>query len=164
MELLKLLSTNEIVAQIISFLILVFFLRLFAWKKILALLDARKERIANELKKIEETKQEVVVLKASYEKKIEVIEETSRKKISEAISEGRKITDEIRKKAYEESQVIIENARKSMGDELAKAKEQLKEEIIDITISATQSVIEEKCTEENDRKLVQYFIEKLDKV
>ncbi len=49
MELLKLLSTNEIVAQVLSFLILLFLLRKFAWKKILKILDERKEKIALEL-------------------------------------------------------------------------------------------------------------------
>ena len=41
-ELLKLLSGSEIVAQIISFLLLFFLLRAFAWKRFLAVLDARR--------------------------------------------------------------------------------------------------------------------------
>ena len=35
------LSTNELVAQVISFLILLFLLRIFAWKKMLGFLDQR---------------------------------------------------------------------------------------------------------------------------
>ena len=47
MELLKLLSTSEIVAQILGFLLLFFLLRAFAWKRLLALLDERKARISS---------------------------------------------------------------------------------------------------------------------
>jgi F0F1-type ATP synthase membrane subunit b/b' len=56
MELLKLLSGSEIVAQIISFLVLLFILRIFLWDKVLKVLDNRRERIASEFKQIEDTK------------------------------------------------------------------------------------------------------------
>ena len=55
MDLLKLLTAKEIVAQIISFLLLMALLRVFAWKKLLNLLDERRARIASEFKKIEDT-------------------------------------------------------------------------------------------------------------
>ena len=64
MGLLELISANEVVAQVISFLILLFLLRIFAWKKILKLLDESKEKILGEFKKIEDTKAEVSGLKA----------------------------------------------------------------------------------------------------
>ena len=56
MELLKLLNPSEIVIQIICFLLLFAFLRIFAWKHVLDLLDERRARIAAEFQKIEETK------------------------------------------------------------------------------------------------------------
>ena len=54
MEILKLLSANEIVAQILSFLLLLAILRIFAWKRLLKLLDDRRESIALEFRKIED--------------------------------------------------------------------------------------------------------------
>ena len=58
MELLKMLSGNEIVAQILCFFLLLFLLKHFAWKKILDLLDQRKEKISSQLGEIENTKLE----------------------------------------------------------------------------------------------------------
>jgi F0F1-type ATP synthase membrane subunit b/b' len=52
-ELLKMLSGSEILAQILSFFILLFLLRIFAWKKILGLLDQRKEKISSQLSEID---------------------------------------------------------------------------------------------------------------
>jgi len=164
MELLKLISANEIIAQIISFLILVFLLRLFAWKRILGLLDRRKEKIASDFNKIEETKLEIAGLKADYEKKLNTIDEAASKKIQEAMIEGRKITEEIRKKAHLEAQDIIENARDNIKHELAKAKEELKSNVIDLTIRAAESVIQEKLTEGDDRKLVEDFLNRIDEI
>lgn len=164
MELLKLLSASEIFAQIISFLILFFLMRIFVWKKVLKLLDDRKERIAHEFKTIEDTKLELSKLKSDYSDKISTIENTAKIKIQEAVEEGKKITEEIRKKAHEESQDIIEDARANIKYELAKAKEELKNQIIDLTIRATEDVVEEKLTEDSDRKLIGDFLENIDDV
>ena len=164
MELLKLLSTNEIVAQVISFLLLLFLLRIFAWKKLLKLLDDRKNRIASEFKNIDDTKQEIAQLKADYEAKLFTIEEIARVKIEEAVASGRTITDEVRKKAHEEAQEIINNAKRDIKYELAKAKEELKDKIIDLTINATEMVIQEKLTGEDDKRLVKDFLDKVDEL
>ncbi len=162
MELLKLLSTNEIIAQVISFLLLLFLLRIFAWKKLLKLLDERKNRIASEFKTIEDAKLEISNLKADYESKLSDIEKTAKLKIEEAITSGRDITDEIRKKANEEAQEIINNAKKDIRYELDKAKDELKDKIIDLTMSATEIVIQEKLTGEGDKRIVKDFLDKVD--
>ena len=74
MELLRLLTANEIVAQIISFLLLMAILRVFAWKKLLKLLDDRRERIASEFKKIEDTQAAVERMRVDYDKNLAGIE------------------------------------------------------------------------------------------
>jgi len=163
MELLKLLSANEIIAQVLSFLFLLFILRIFAWKKILALLDERRDRIASELKNIGEAKSEIERLKSEYAVMLDKIEETADLRIEEAAAEGKKITEEIRKKANEEAQGIINKAKDNIRYELSKAKEELKDEIIDLTIKATENIIEEKLTESQDKKLVEDFLDRLDK-
>lgn len=162
MGLLELLSTNEVIAQAISFLILFFLLRAFAWKKILKVLDERKERIASELKTLEDQKKEISALKSDYESKLSAMEEIKAQKIEEALGEGRKITEEIRKEAQLQSQMIINDARENIKYELSRAKEELKEKIVNLTIQATEDVIQEKLTSEGDRKLVKEFLDKID--
>jgi len=164
MEFLKLLSTNEIVAQVLSFLVLLFLLRLFAWKKFLQILDERKQRISSEFQKIEDVKLEISELKADYEARLASIEETAKVKIQEAVDSGKQITEETRKNANLEAQKIIDNARLSIKYELSQAKEELKEKIIELTIKATENVIQEKLTAENDAKLVKDFLEKVDEL
>ncbi len=164
MELLKLLNTSEIAAQIVSFLLLLFLSRIFFWNKILVFLDQRKERIAAELRSIEETKSGVEVLKSDYGVKLSEIEKTANKKIQEGIEAGKKISDDIQKKAHEEAKKIIDNAKMSMKYELSQVKEVLKEEIVDLVIKATAEVIENKLTEEQDKKIIETFLSQIDKV
>lgn len=163
MELLKLLSASEIVAQIISFLLLLLLLRIFAWRKLLKLLDDRKSRIASEFKKIEEAKLTIEKLRAEYEARLKSIEDTARDKIQQAITEAHKQKDEIKKDAHLEAQKIIENAQANIKFELDKAKESLRDEIIGLVLSATENIIAEKLTPEEDRKLVEDFLNSIDK-
>ncbi len=162
MDLFKLLNTSEIVAQILSFLILFFILRIFVWKRILNLLDQRREKIVMEFKKADDVRIEAEKFRIDYEKRMLEIEDSANRKIQEAIAEGRKITEELRKKAYQEAQEIILHARENIKYELTKAKEELKDKVIDLTIAAAENMIQEKLTAEGDRKIVEDFLKKLD--
>lgn len=158
------LSSNEIIAQVLGFLLLLFLLRIFAWKRILGFLDERKDKISSEFKKIGEAKTEIEKLKSEYASRLDEIEETARVKLQETAEEGKRITEEIRKKANEDAQDVINNARDNIRYELTKAKEELKNEIVDLTIKATENVIRSKLTEEEDKGLIKDFLDKLDKV
>jgi len=162
MEILKFISTNEVIAQAVSFLLLLFLLRLFAWKKILAMLDARKERIASQLKSIADTKTEVEQLRSEFEAKLSKIDELASAKMREAADKGKEMTGEIKKDAHLQAQRIIENARENIKYELEQAKEDLKERIIDLTIAAAESVIQDKLTKVDEERLAKGFLNEID--
>jgi len=158
------LSASEIFAQVLSFFLLLFLLRKFAWKKILALLDQRKEKISSQLGEIENTKLEIAGLKNDYESKISNIASLAQEKIDQAVEEAKKVSLQMRKKAHEEAQDIITDARQQVKYEVSKAQEQLKEKIVDIALSAARTVIQEKLTEDGDRKIVEDFIREVEKI
>jgi len=164
MELLKLLSTNEIIAQVLGFLILLALLRVFAWKRVLGFLDKRKENIAFEFKRIEEAKSDIEKLKLDYNTKLDSIDQEAKHKLHEALNESKLILEEARKNAHLQAQEIIDNAKSSIKYELAKAKDELKNEIIDLTLRATENVIKEKLTDEGDKLLVREFLEGIDNI
>lgn len=163
MELLKMLSANEIFAQILSFFLLLFLLKIFVWKKILGVLDQRKEKISSQLGEIENTKLEMAKLKTDYASKLAAIHEQARIIIKEAVEEGREINAQTRKKAHEEAQDIITDARRQVKYEVSKVQQQLKEKIVDIALGAARTVIQEKLTGEGDRKIVEDFIQEMQK-
>lgn len=162
MELLKMLSGSEILAQVLSFFLLLFLLRIFAWKKILGLLDQRKEKISSQLGEIENTKIEIANLKSDYESKISNIASQAQEKINQAVEQAKIVTAQMRKKAHEEAQDIIIDARAQVKYEVSKVQEQLKERIVDIALGAAKSVIQERLTEEGDRKIVENFIKEVE--
>jgi len=162
MELLKMLSASEIFAQAVTFLLLLFLLKAFFWKKFLSLLDQRAAKISGELKAIEDVKFEVASIKSDYETKVSEIAVYAQQKIREAVEEGRRKNEEMRKKAHEQAQDIIENAKESVKYELSKVRQELKSEIVDISLKAAEMVIREKLTEDDDRKIVEEFIQEIE--
>jgi F-type H+-transporting ATPase subunit b len=138
-------------------------MRIFVWKKLLGLLDRRKETIASEFKRIEDTKLAAAKLQEELETRLKSIDELSKSRIDDALREGEKLAVEIKKQAHQEAQKIIEDARNYTKYELSKVKESLKDEIIDLVIKATEDVIEEKITEDGDRKIVESFLNRIEK-
>ena len=164
MELLRSLSANEIVAQVVSFLLLLMLLRIFAWKKLLKMLDDRRERIASEFRRIDEAQSAVEKLKADYDKRLAGIEAEARAKIQEAVAEGKKVSQEIREGARQEARTILDKAQENIEIEVSKAKQELKEKVVELTLGTTEKLLKEKITDEKDRRLASDFLDELEKV
>ncbi len=90
------------------------------------------------------------------------IEETSRQKIQDAIQSGQKMAEEIRQKARAESEKIISDAKQDIQQEVIKVKEELKRSVIDLTLQATERMIQEKLNPQSDKNLVENFLRELE--
>lgn len=163
MELLKLLNTGEIVAQTVCFILALAILRAVLWKPFLGILEARRRRIAGEIRDIKDTKTALANMKADYDRRIASIDEEAAARFDAALAEAKKRADEMRLKAEKDGERIIENAKANIRDELAKAKDELKDSMVDLTIRVAQTVIQEKLTVEDDRKLVAEFLKSMEK-
>jgi F-type H+-transporting ATPase subunit b len=163
MELLKMLSTNEVVAQVVSFLILLFLLRAFAWRPILKMLDERRDNIASEYKRIEEQKKEAEMTRAEFEQKLRKIEDVAKLKIQEMMTDAHKAAQEMKDDAQREAAMIIKKTEINTRYEVAKAKEKIKEDVASLVLDAAGLLLGEKMTEQRDKKLAEDFIERLSK-
>lgn len=158
------LDWSQIITQIIGFLLLLWLLKKFAWKPILQLLETRRNNIVAEFDKIEETKQEVAQLKQNYELQLKNIDAQARQKILEAVQEGQKIAAEIQEKAREDSRQIIEKAKQNIALEIAKARVELRNEIVNLTLQATEKMLVEKLDNQKHRDLILHYINSLDRL
>ena len=135
---------SEVVVQLLAFLIVFFTLKKFAWKPILALIKARRERFESEWGGIEKSKQEVAALEKDYRAHLQKIEEEARAKMQEAIQEGRRLAREIQEKARLESQASFEKAKANIEMEVQKAKLTLREEVATLSIRVAEKILTEK--------------------
>jgi F-type H+-transporting ATPase subunit b len=164
MELLRLLSASQIVAQIVTFMLLLYVLRLLAWKPLLKLLDDRRARIAEEIDEIEKSKLRAAQLKSEYEQKLSDIEHTVMLRMDEFKKESAKLIEDAKRSAHQEAQRIIEGAKKDIQFEVHKARLTLKNRMVELTMKATENLIQEKVDDEKDRRIVQDFLEEIDRM
>src|SRR3990167_9168087 len=151
-------SIPEVLTQAFAFILLVFLLKKFAWKPLLKLLDERRQKIQLGLAQIERTKSEVDALKSDYEQRQAHIQEEMRKKLQQAIAEGKLIAKEIHEGARGEARALLEKAKTDIQLETEKAKIVLKNEIADLAVSAAERLIQEKMDAQKDKNLALRFI------
>jgi len=155
---------KEFAVQIFNFLVLFFLLRKFLWKKFLGVLDDRREKIAKEFQTIEETKSEISRLQNEYQTKLDQIEETSRQHLQKAVQDGQRIAAELSNQARTEAQRLLHSAQEEIQYEVKKAKEELKETVVDLTMRATEGMIREKMNPEIDKKLVEGLLKEMEQL
>jgi F-type H+-transporting ATPase subunit b len=163
MALLKLISANMVVAQMICFFLILWLLKKFLWKPIFQTLEDRRAKIDGEFKAIEATKADVAKLRSEYEVFLAKVDELTLKRIKEAEAVGEEKSQAIREKARQEAERIVEDARKEIQFEFAKNRDVLKTEIVEMVIKVTEQMIQEKLTYENDRKIIEGMLSEMEK-
>lgn len=153
---------SQVLTHLVGFLVAFFILKAYAWKPILKVLDDRRQRIADEFKDIEEQKHRADQLFAEYEERLSKIEDQARGRIQEAVAEGQRVAGEIRQSAQDEARRVMERAQADIARELAKARVQLKEEMVGLTLGATERLLREKLDGPGHRKLVERFLSEVE--
>lgn len=153
----------QTITVILGFAIFFWVLKRFAWGPILGVLDERQKKIEDSFAEIKRLQDDATEAHGRYEEKLRDIEAEARIKIQEAVADGRQVATEITEKAREDALLIVQKAKQSVELELAQARKQLREDIVDLTLSATERIIHERLTEAKDRELVGSFIDQLEK-
>ncbi len=153
----------QVITHIIGFLITVWLLKKFAWKPLLSMMDERRQKIKDEFQRIDDEKAKAAQLKSDYENKLKNIESERRQKISEAVNEANKIASEIKAGAQTEARGIVARTAEQLDRDIAKAKVLLKEDMVNITMSAAEKILHEKLDEKKERQLIDKFISSIEK-
>jgi len=151
----------QFVVNILAFLLLLAILKKFAWGTLLKLIDERKDRITAEFRGIDEAKSELEKLKKEYQQHLEKIEEEARAKIQQAISDGRRIGMEIEEDARVHARATLEKTKETVALEIAKARVELKEQVVDLAIQVTHKVLQKHLDEETDQRMIEAFIQEI---
>lgn len=156
------LSLQEILTQALGFLVLVWIMKRLFWKSILGSLDDRRTRIEEAFRQIENSKKEIETLRQDYQSHLEKIEEEGRAKIQAAIDEGRRISRDIQEKAREEAKEALTRSKENLALEVQKARLELRREIADLTLAATERILREKMSPEKHREKIVELIGELE--
>jgi F-type H+-transporting ATPase subunit b len=149
--------------HLVAFLIFIWLLKKFAIGPVSKVLDERREKIAEDFNQIDASQKSVAVLKEEYETRLAEIDEEARKHTIEETNRARRIAEEIAENARAEAAQIIESARANVEIQIDKARVALKDEIVALTLAATERLIRERVDDSRHRQMVGAFIQELEK-
>lgn len=156
-------EVSETLTTILAFLIFFWVMKKFAWGPVTKVLDERQQRIEDGFEEIKRKQEAAGAVQQQYEERLRGIEQEARVKIQEAVAEGRRVGAELTEQARQEATQITERAKRNIELEIAKARHELREEVVTLTLAAAERLLREKLDEPGQRRLIGTFIEDLER-
>ena len=151
-------EVNLLLAQMINFTIVLLVLYKFAYKPILKTLNDRTKKIEKGLKDSAEASQK---LEEMTEKEKEVLvnaKKEAQEIIKKSENEAMKNAESIIANAKEQNTKMIEEAKAVIENEKERMLSEIKSEVADLVVMATEKVIAEKLNSEKDREIIKSAI------
>ena len=150
-------------AQILNFLILVAILRALCYKPVVRMIKAREDKIAESLAKADSDVAEAESLKKDYQAQLA----EAREKAQAIVDKAEKVAASNRETSLQDTKREIEQMKKAAQAEIQRDREraadQLKKEVVALSLLAAGKVVEKNMEASENEALVGDFIDKLDK-
>jgi F-type H+-transporting ATPase subunit b len=146
---------SHLIAQIISFSIVCTLLYFFAYKRVLAMLEERRQRIAEGLANAEKIKTELARAEAQRLEVLSQANTQATKLIEEARAAAAKVQEQETQKAISAAEQIIAKARQAAAADHARMLAELKREIGRLVVQTTATVTGKVLTNEDQRRLAE---------
>jgi F-type H+-transporting ATPase subunit b len=156
-------ETNELIAGIVAFLIVFFFVWKWAIPAINRTLEARQKAITGKLEDAERAKTEAENLRKDYEQQIA----DARSKGNDLIEEARKAAEAMKAdmiaRAQAEAEGIVSKAREEAAQEKSRAMGEARREVANLSIDLAERVVGKNLDREAQLGLVDQYIAELER-
>lgn len=148
-------SKAMFISQVISFLIVAFLLKKFAYGPILKVLLERRERIEEGLKNADKIKSELAKTEAARAEILNKANTQANKLIEEARAAAAKVQETETQKAVAAAEQIIVKAREAAEADRTRMAAELRREIGGLVVKATSQVTGKILTLEDQKRLTE---------
>jgi F-type H+-transporting ATPase subunit b len=133
-----------------------------AFPRIAEALDKRQRAIEDSIDAAQRTKEESEKLLAEYRERLK----DARVQAEEIVARARKAGDEHERESFEDAKAkreeLLEQARRDIQAETRRAIQEIRNEVADLTILATEKVTRKTLSEEDQKRLVEEALRELD--
>jgi len=146
---------------IITFLLLFFVLAKYAWKPLIKMLDDREGMIRSSLDDAEKAKLELERLN----KESEAITAKARSEAQAILAESKTVAEKVKEdtiaKAKEQAIKISDDAQKQIQVEKDKAITDIKQEVVNLTLSVAEKLINKNLNDADNKSLIDESLKKV---
>jgi F-type H+-transporting ATPase subunit b len=155
-------NVGLMVWTLVVFLISFFVLRKWVFPPLRAAIDARAQRINDSIDAAEHTREEADQLLADYRERLK----EARGQADEIIARARTAAEAHERSATEEAKLkrdqLMEQTRRDIEAETRRAIQEIRNEVADLTVLATEKVTRKTLTEDDQRRLIEDAMSELD--
>lgn len=150
-----------VIFTILNVVILYIYLRKKLFNPVTDFMHNRTITIENNIKTSVSKKKEAEKLKQEYELKLKELNDEGRKIVEEYKLKAQNLHDEIVENAKKEADYIRQKAREDARLEVEKAQDEIKKQIVTLSLLAAAKAIERELDEEKHHALIKEFINKV---
>jgi F-type H+-transporting ATPase subunit b len=146
---------QHLIAQIISFSIVCFVLYRFAYRPVLAILEKRRQQIAEGLSNAEKIKAELARSEAQRQEKMAEVNAQATKMIEEARGAAKRVQEMETQKAITAAEQILVKAREAAERDHDRMLAELKREVGRLVVQTTATVTGKILTPDDQQRLAE---------
>jgi F-type H+-transporting ATPase subunit b len=139
-----------------------FILAKVAFPRIAEALDKRQKAIEDSIDTAERTRKEADELLAEYRERLTAARQQADEIVARARKAGEQAESDLVVKGKERREELLEQARKDIETETRRAIQEIRAEVADLTILATEKVTRKTLTTDDQRRLVEEAVAELD--
>jgi F-type H+-transporting ATPase subunit b len=147
---------------LVLFGVSLFILWKVAFPRIGEALDRRQKAIEDSIDTAERTRKEADELLAEYRERLTAARQQADEIVARARKAGEQAEADLVVKGKERREELLEQARKDIETETRRAIQEIRAEVADLTILATEKVTRKTLTSEDQRRLVDEAVAELD--
>src|SRR4051812_14197014 len=147
---------------LIAFFLTFYLLRRLAFPRIPEARDRRQHAIEESLDAASRTQSEAEALLAEYRERLK----EARSQSEEIVARARRAAEEHERESFEKAkerrEELMEQTRRDVEAETRRAIQEIRNEVADLTVLATEKVTRKSLTEDDQRRLVEEALSELD--
>jgi F-type H+-transporting ATPase subunit b len=156
-------NVGELIIGLITFAIVVYVLMRYAWPRMEATFQARRDAIEGGIKRAEEAQAEAQRLLGEYRQQLAEARTEAAQIRDNARAEGQRIIEEMRTTAQEESARIVARGEEQLTVQRQQVVRELRGEIGTLATSLAERVVGERLTDDPARqRTIDRFLDELD--
>jgi F-type H+-transporting ATPase subunit b len=147
---------------LIAFGITYLVLRKLAFPRIGEALDKRRRAIAESIDSAERTRVEADALLAEYRERLREAREQADDIVARSRKAADKVADEAKVDAAKKREELMEATRRDIEQETRRAIDQIRREVADLTVLATEKVTRKSLDDDDHRRLIEEALSEFD--
>ena len=148
--------------SILTFLVLLFLLAKFAWGPLLKALEERQETIRKSLDDADQAKQELERLNQESAQIIAAARGEAQSIVAKSRAAADTVREDLKQKAKEEAEALVRGAERQIQLETARAIQQIRHEVVDLSLAVASKLIKKNLTQEDNDALIQDSLTQID--